>query len=351
MRRVFQLVPFLESADAIGDHARNLARSLGSQHAGFIVERAAPELASQATAYRDARVGAGDVLVYHVAHGSPLAGWFGRAPAVRVVDYHGITPPALVRGWDPGLAVTLDRARAQLAELAGSVSLAIAHSEYMRRELVALGFTHTATLPLLVDRDRLATPPNLDLVARLRAGSGGHDLLFVSRMAPSKRVEDLIKAFTVYRRVFCPDARLFLVGRPDTAAYQAALETFVRRLGIEEVHFAGKVPVADLVAYYACADAFVSMSEHEGFGVPWLEAMAFDLPVIAYAAGALPETVGAGGLLFTQKRYEDVAALIHLVLSEAAVADRLVAAGRQRLAAFSADAFGHQVLSLIGGAS
>lgn len=350
MRRVFQLVPFLEGADAIGDHARNLAQALGPQHAGFIVERAAPELAGQATSYRDARVRPDDVLVYHVAHGSPLAAWFRAADAIRVVDYHGITPPSLVRGWDPGLAVTLDRAKAELAGLAGSVSLAIAHSAYMRRELDALGFARTATLPLLVDRERLATPPNPALVAGLAAGSGGHDLLFVSRMAPNKRVEDLIKVFTVYRRVFCPAARLFLVGRPDTASYQAALEEFVRRLGIEEVHFAGKVSVADLMAYYASAHAFVSMSEHEGFGVPWLEAMACGLPVIAHAAGALPETVGAGGLLFADQPYEEVAALIHLVLSEPAVRDRLEAAGTQRVAAFSAQGFQEQARALVGGA-
>ena len=348
MRRVFQVVPFLEHADAIGDHARNLARALGEAHAGFIVERAAPGL--PAVRFGEARVGPDDVLVYHVAHGSALAGWFAAAAGVKVVDYHGITPPAMVRGWDAGLAVTLDRARAEVVGLAGVVSLAIAHSGYMAGELAGFGFPadRTAVLPLLVDRERLATPPTPAVVDRLAAGGRGHDLLFVGRMAPNKRVEDLIKVFAVYRRAFQPEARLFLVGRPDTDSYQAALAAFVARLGVEEVHFAGSVPVADLTAYYTCADAFVSMSEHEGFGVPWLEAMAFGLPVIALGAGAVPETVGAGGVVFEGLGYDEVAALVDLVLTSPDLRARLAAAGRERLASFPTEGFAASARELLG---
>jgi glycosyltransferase involved in cell wall biosynthesis len=312
------------------------------------VQQAAPECTPGAVHYRDADIRPDDVLVYHAAHASPLGAWLAGVEAVKIVDYHGITPPEFVRAYDPGLAVALSKARAELEPLAAGTTLAIAHSRYMERELEAIGFRDTATLPLLVDPARLAAPPDVATAARLRAGKRGHDLLFVSRMAPNKRIEDLLKVFAVYRRAWDRDARLFVVGRPDTRAYVEVLQRFAGRLGVGEVHFAGRVSDPALASYYASADAFVSMSEHEGFGLPWVEAMAFGLPVIAYAAGALPETVGDAGILFTEKRYEDVAALVDAVVGDPALRAHLAAAGRERVAAFGPARFEARVHQLFG---
>ena len=320
---------------------------LGPAHGGFIVERAAPELADQATPYRSARVNPDDVLIYHLAHASPLAGWLRTVPAVKVVSYHGITPPRFVRGWNPGLAVALDRGREELAGLAAHVGLAIADSAFTARELEGLGFARTAQVPVLIDPDRLATPPDPGLLARLAAGKRSQDLLFVSRLAPNKAIEDLIKVFAIYRRAWSPGARLFLAGRPDIPAYADALRAFVARLGVEEVHFTGKVSVPALMAYYRNADVFLAMSEHEGFGIPWVEAMALGVPVLSYAAGALPETVGEGGVLFRDKAYDEVAALVGLVSADQAVRDRLIAAGRARAGYFAPERWAGEVKALI----
>ncbi|MCW3045099.1 MAG: hypothetical protein JWL57_3257 [Actinobacteria bacterium] len=313
-----------------------------------MVQQAAPERTPGAVHYRDADIRPDDVLVYHAAHASPLGAWLAGVDAVKIVDYHGITPPEFVRAYDPGLAVALSKARAELEPLAAGTTLGIAHSRYMERELEGIGFRNTATLPLLVDPARLAAPPDVATAARLRAGKRGHDLLFVSRMAPNKRIEDLLKVFAVYRRAWDRDARLFVVGRPDTRAYVEALQRFAGRLGVEEVHFAGRVSDPALAAYYASADVFVSMSEHEGFGLPWVEAMASGIPVIAYAAGALPETVGHAGIFFTEKRYEDVAALVDAVVGDPALRARLAAAGRERVAAFGPAQFEARVHQLFG---
>jgi glycosyltransferase involved in cell wall biosynthesis len=268
--------------------------------------------------------------------------------AVKIVDFHGITPPDFVRAYDAGLAVALSAASAELEPLAAGAALGIAHSRYMKQELEAQGFPKTATLPLLVDPGRLGGPPDEALAARLRATKRGHDLLFVSRIAPNKRIEDLLKVFAIYHRVWDRGARLFVVGRPDTPAYVEALQRFTARLGVEDVTFAGRVSDPELAAYYGTADAFVSMSEHEGFGLPWVEAMAFGVPVIAYAAGALPETIGDAGVLFAEKSYEDVAALVDAVVGDEALRARLAAAGSKRVAAFGPAAFEARVRELFG---
>ena len=332
MRRVYQVVPFLQEGDAIGDHARQLARVLGDAHAGYIVDRAGGALAGEAIRFDRARVGSGDLLVYHVAHASPIAGWLRTVRAEVIVDYHGITPPEFLRGWDAGLAGALARATSELADLARRAVLGIAHSGFTCSELDRAGFARTAALPILLEPGRLAVAPTAGQGAE--AGASG-DWLFVSRMAPNKRVEDVMKAFAVYRRAWCPGAQLHLVGRPDTETYDAALRRFADRLGIGGIHFAGRVSNAELAGHYRSAGLLVSMSEHEGFGVTLIEAMAAGLPVLAYAAGAVPETLGEAGILFRAKRYDEVAALAAEVVGDPALRARLAAAGKARAAAFA----------------
>lgn len=346
--RVFQLVPVLDEGDAIGNHARRMARILGEQHGGFLVERAAPALRGLTIPWSDARIQPDDILVYHVALASQLGEWLRQATARKVIDYHGITPPIFFLAYDPGLSVALSRARHELEGLRDQVGLALADSDYSRAELDAMGFSRTETLPILLDLAEYEVPGNQQLMEELARGKRERgDLLFVGRIAPNKRQEDLIKAFTVYRRAYHPEARLFLVGRPEIEAYSAVLGSLVERLGIEGVHFAGQVSHADLVAYYRSADAFVSMSEHEGYGVPWLEAMYFGLPVVTFGAGAIAETVGHGGIVFRRKRYEEVAALVNLVVRDEAVRAALVEAGRARINQLRPEKFEDRLRQLI----
>jgi glycosyltransferase involved in cell wall biosynthesis len=139
-----------------------------------------------------------------------------------------------------------------------------------------------------------------------------------------------------YRACVDPNARLVLVGaHRDQPQYHARLDALVKALHLEAaVTFAGAVSAAELVAYYRSASAFVSLSEHEGFGVPLLEAMHFDVPVVAYDAAAVGETVGDAGVLLKDRDLALAAEAVGLVLERRELRERLVAAGRQRLEAF-----------------
>jgi glycosyltransferase involved in cell wall biosynthesis len=156
--------------------------------------------------------------------------------------------------------------------------------------------------------------PDPDILA---AGKATPNLLFVGRLAPNKRVEDVIKVLYQYHQIE-PNARLYLVGETRyTRRYVEWLQDFVQQLGLADaVQFTGQVSRADLAAYYQIADVFVMMSEHEGFGIPLLESMRFDLPIIAYASSAVPETLDGAGILIWQKDYRVIAELIHLLRTD-----------------------------------
>jgi glycosyltransferase involved in cell wall biosynthesis len=333
--RIYQVTPVLDSHDALGNHARRMAAIAGDRHGGFIVERAAPSLRNLTALWSEAKVKPDDVLVYHAALGSRLADWLKSTPAAKIVDYHNITPPEFFRVYEPGLSVALANGRRELQALAPQVSLGIGHSEYSRVDLEGLGFSKTQTLPLLIDFEQYEVSGNENLIKELSGnGSERANILFVGRISPNKRQEDLIKVYAVYKRAYQPNARLLLVGATHSPRYLEALESFAQRLGVEDVAFAGRASVEDLVAYYRTADLFLSMSEHEGFGAPCLEAMHFGVPVIAFAATAIPETVASGGLLLTEKRFEEIAALIDLVMRDEGVREEMIKAGRARVADF-----------------
>lgn len=349
--RIWQLVPVLDDADAIGDHARRMAAILGDRHGGFLVQRAAPSLKRLTTHVSNmasSDVDPDDVLVYHVALASQLGEWLRSVRARTVIDYHGITPASYVRAYDPGLSVALSKSRHELEALRSQTLMALADSNYLRAELVAAGYRRTETLPILLDFTRFDIPPDERRMEELARGKNGRgDILFVGRVAPNKRHEDLVKAFVLYRRLYNPEARLFLVGRPDVKSYFAALSAFVDRLGVEGIHVVGRVTPGQLVAYYHSSDAFLAMSEHEGFGIPWLEAMYLGLPVITYSAAALGETVAGGGLLFAEKRWELVAALLDVVMRDDQARARLVQAGRRRVSELRPERFEARVVSLM----
>ena len=342
---VHQLVPNFGLGDAIGNHVRALQRLLRSW--GYASEVYAQHihstLAREArfyTRYRD--VSASDhVVLFHFSIGSEVTGFFAGLPDRRVMVYHNITPAEYFVGVNARVADRCRRGRWELGRLASVTELALGVSEFNRQELEAAGFGRTGVLPVLVDWSQYAHPRVRSLEATLARGT---TLLHVGRIAPNKRVEDLLKAFYFYRRLD-PDSRLVLVGTAvDTEGYRAGCEKLAAELGLTDaVVWAGAVSQAELCTYYRLAAAYVCLSEHEGFCVPLLEAMHFEVPVVAYAAAGVPGTLGDAGLLVTDKDFPALAELLHRVVTDGALRARVIAGQTARLRAFDADAIGAQL--------
>lgn len=363
MARIDQWVPALHRGDAIGDSARlmrDVFRSWG-HGADVWAPDVDDDLLGEGRRYSDfAAVGAGpgDVVILHYALPSPLTDDLRRFPGRRVLLHHNITPPEFFVPWDAEMARICALGREQVARLRGEVHLALADSEFSRRELEALGFAPTGVLPILLDFARYRETPSPVLLRRL--DDERTNILFVGRLVPNKRQEDLIRLASFWKRFVSPAVRLVLVGRfprrttgdglPLRAHYFDALQAFAREegLALDEVLFTGHVDHADLLACYAAADVFVSMSEHEGFGVPLVEAMLMGVPVLARRAAAVEFTLGEGGVLFEGHDLAEVAEAARLLATGSDLRARVLAAQERRLAAFAPAAVEAELRRFLG---
>ena len=340
--RVNQWIPAAHRGDAIGDSARRVRgflRQMG--HESDIYALTIDEdMRGEALPFSDAAARAGDLTIFHFAVPSPMTAAFAELPRGRVLQYHNVTPAHFFAPYDPGIFRIAALGRREVRGLAGSTDLALGDSEYNRRELEAMGFRRTAVMPIAVDTGRISAAPRHPELDRL-LGDGPTNFLFVGRIAPNKRIEDIIRLAEQFKRYIDAQYRFIFVGRHDgVPRYYAALRSLVVRYEMlpERFLFPGAVTDLELAAYYRAASVYLSMSEHEGFCVPLLEAMAADVPVLAYASTAVPETLGGAGVTFAVKDMEYVAELLGQLAFDPAFRARVIARQRQRLADFSSDA-------------
>jgi len=336
-------VPMLHRRDAVGEHTRSLRDLLVSAGVPSVIytELPDPDTVDETRPYRDYELAAvpGDVLVYQVATRSDMTRWLERRPEPVVLNYHSITPPSFFAPWNNGIARMQEAALRDLADLAPHCVLGIGVSEFDVGELRAAGCPVTRVVPVANGPGPPVGPDPAAGAARARrAADGGPWWLSVGRLAPNKAHEDTIAALFVARETTSPDAHLTIVGGPTEPHYSAALRRYVADLGLSgAVEFTTRLSPGQLAARYGAADVLVMLSEHEGFGVPLIEAMSHGLPVIAYDAGAVAEVMGDAGVLLEQKSPGVVARAVASLLGDTARRDRLVAAGRDRVAALGVD--------------
>jgi L-malate glycosyltransferase len=337
LRALHQFVPTLQRS-AVGDHVlevQRVLRDLGVR-SDIYAEVIRPDCAGRGMQFSDYARAARpeDVLLYHVAQGATMADVLMQRPETLLIDHHNITLAKFFISWEPATVPGLLLGRRQLASLASRTTLGLADSSYNRSELDDLGFANTAVVPILLDTadfDRHIDDQALD-----RLTTETTNWLFVGRVAPNKMQHDLIKAFVLYRQVYDPTARLRIVGEPASDGYFDALVQFIDRLGMSDViELTGSVSDGELTAHYRAADVYVCVSEHEGFCVPLLEAMHNEVPVVAYASTAVPETLGDGGLLLPNKQHATVAAAVWRVVSDDDLRRTMVARGKAHLADYA----------------
>jgi glycosyltransferase involved in cell wall biosynthesis len=335
--RIDQWLPAAHRGDAIGDEAiriRDVLRDAGASSEIYALD-IDEDAEEDVLPWEDKREN--DVTILHFALPSPMTEAFARLSGTkRVLVYHNITPPEFFAGLDDELVRITRRGREELGSLADRTDLALGDSEYNRAELESLGFAPTGVLPILVDFEPYLRAEPSPVVEEMLS-DGRANFLFVGRVYPNKRFEDLARLAFFYKKYVSEDFRFLLVGKAGRMErYQQSVQALADRWGLRpsEFLFTGHVAFEDLVAFYRSSDVFVSMSEHEGFSVPLVEAMLFELPILAHARGAVPDTLGGAGVLFDEKNYEELAEMAHLLANEEDLRERVVAGQCERLKRF-----------------
>jgi glycosyltransferase involved in cell wall biosynthesis len=330
---VHQILPNISPGDAIGNEALLIQKVLREKGYRSEIFCEAYHPAVKAKVYQKyvPNSGKDTILIYHHSIGSPIAEFIAGLPDKKIMLYHNITTPSYFEGIDDHLAYLLQKGRSELPMLAPYITMALGDSEYNRLELEEAGYTRTGVFPVLTDFSRYPDPSPKILE---QYTDNRTNILFVGRISPNKRFEDIVRAFSYYKRID-PSARLLLPGSYDRMErYHDSLLALVAELGVPDVIFPGKVGFDELVAYYQVADLFLCMSEHEGFNVPVVECMYFNVPIIAYNACAIPYTLGDAGVLINIKNFEEVAEMMSIIIRNKTLRERIIQKQSERLSDF-----------------
>jgi glycosyltransferase involved in cell wall biosynthesis len=326
---VHQVLATLGYGDAIGHEVLGIQRVL--RGAGYVsdifVETADPRLESLTRDYHELTSAshADNLLLHHFSIGSKASRTAYALPDRMALVYHNITPPEYFVGVHDLLVELCYLGRRELAAYVDRCELALGDSEFNRAELEALGFPATGVLPVIPDFSHLDVTPDPSVTRHF--DDDWVNVLFVGRVIPNKRIEDLVRIFHAYKTIYNRNSRLIVVGsQGGFEKYVAMVNGLIGRLGTRDVYLTGHVTDAELAAYYGIADVFLCASEHEGFCVPLIEAYYTQVPVLAYAATAVPATMDGAGVLYTNRDPVHVAALVDAVVRDADLADRIVTA-------------------------
>jgi len=340
MAAIHQFVAGFSRGDAISNEARvlrSIFRSWGLHSEIFSeTKRILPELrrdAKDAAGYAAAS-GSDDVVLLHLSIGSCVNEIFAGLSCRKAILYHNVTPAEFFRVIQPETARNLAKGREQAKALAGSAAVVMADSAFNAGELEAMGHTDVAVLPLVLDLDALRHAGDRNLLRKMR--DGNVNVLFVGRCVPNKRIEDALCAFHYFQKYVVPESRFVHCGsHAGTERYRYMLSTLARELELRNALFAGSVSQRQLNAYYQSADLFLCMSEHEGFCIPLLESMLNDVPIVAYAAGAVPETLDGAGVLIREKHYDLIAEAMGRLVRDTRLREGVLATQRDRLARYT----------------
>jgi len=334
-KRIYQLLADASENDAITNLSLQIKNILSNSKqqsqiysAGTIINNKLGETISSTKKMRNLKDT--DLLIYHFSIESNATAIFKRSNAIKIIYYHNITPSKYLLSYSDGYASRLRRGRNELQTLSQITDYALADSSFNALELKQLGFKDIKVLPLSIDERYLQTPPSKSIIKQYKKDT--EIFLFVGRIVPNKNIEALLQTFYYYCNSINNNSKLIIIGSTDNLpSYYFYLKKIIKSLSLQnKVIFTGKIPLPELLAYYKRANAFLSLSEHEGFCLPLVESMYFNVPVFALDRTAIKETLGGTGVLINKLHYKSIAELMHLVLNNHTLKEQICQAQRRR---------------------
>ena len=292
----------------------------------------------EVASFKDVCIKEDDIIMYHFAGPAKEISILEKLKCHKILVFHNITTPSLVRNIDWNLYKYVSVGVEEIKYTHKNFNRVICLSEYSKRDLVDNGWREDRVdvIPI-VSLNEVKEEPNVKLISEYDQEK--QIFLFVGRMVPNKKIQDVIKSFAEYQRKYNADAFLILVGSLAFKSYYERLQQYIEDNQIKNVVFTGKVSQTDLEAYYQLAGAYICMSEHEGFCIPILEAFQREVPVIAYAATAVPDTMGGAGVLVEEKNYAVIADKMYKICSDSDYRNTIIRNQKKRVSVFQLDNF------------
>lgn len=336
--RIVQLYSSLSYGDAIGNDILALdsiikAKGYESKiYAEYIDKRISPDLASDFSNYKPEK---SDIILLHVGGASKLNKWIKTVNCKKIMVYHNITPPDFFKEYSPKSASYCQRGLEEVEDLKDTFDMVLAVSDFNRQNLIDMGYKcEIKVLPILILFDDYKKEVSAEIIEKYQ--DDYTNIIFLGRIVPNKKHQDVIAAFDFYQKNYNPKSRLFLVGNPrDFENYGEKLREYTKKLEVENVVFTGHTKFNEILAYYKLSDLFLCQSEHEGFCVPLVEAMYFNLPILAYASSAIPSTLGGSGFLLKEKTPALTAGVMNRILTDNSLKNTILENQSERLSDFS----------------
>lgn len=337
--KIYQLLPTLAFGDAVSNDTLALEKVIKKM--GYKTEIFAESIDSRLPkgcarfVEKMPRLNDNDIILYHLSTGTKLNYRLSQMHCRKVLIYHNITPPKFFEEYSIKAAQLCQSGLEGASYLADKVDYCLAVSEYNKQDLLSMGYKCPIdVLPILIPFDDYAKQPSKKVVEQY--SDDYTNIIFTGRIAPNKCQEDVIRAFYNYKKFYNSKSRLILVGGHNgMERYYHRLKSYVNALELDDVIFPGHIKFDEILAYYKTADVFLCQSDHEGFCVPLVEAMYFDVPVVAYDSSAIAETLGNGGFLLKGKNPVETAGVINRIVTDKSLRDKIVKNQQIRLADFS----------------
>ena len=349
--KIINMLPILSYGDAVGNDALAIHHCLlKAGYDSIIAASAVNEKITEKVFSPEELSGINDedVIIYHLSTGHPLNETFHRLPGKKIIRYHNITPSEYFYGYDQKLVGNAAMGYRDLFALRNTPDHILAVSNFNLTGMREMDYKADADImPILIPFSDYESKPDEDVIKEM--SDGRTNILFVGRIVPNKRQEQLIRAFYHYRKVYDESARLILAGNyGGMEPYYDSLVRYSDSLGLKDsVIYTGHVSFTGILAYYRTASALLCMSDHEGFCVPLVEAMYFDVPIIAKDSSAIAETMDGAGILLKDDDPAMAAAVLDKVIKNADLRNEIVESQKERLKDFSNEKIEKQLLELI----
>lgn len=339
--KIYQILGSLSAGDAIGNDAIAIKHVIEDMDikTAIYAPSVSPKIKESGVYTLDTmpKLSEDDIVIYHMGSGSPINTMVADLNCRKIMRYHNITPFEFFSIDSPKAAEDCRKGIVDMREnLLGKFTAYIAASQFNKKDMIDMGYKERdiEVIPIIFPFDDYKQTPDARMVKKL--SDGYTNIVFVGRIAPNKKHEDLIRTFAYYKKHINPKSRLILAGSPNPdGIYFGDLQDYIKKLDVKDVIFPGHISFPEILAIYKTAHVFFCLSEHEGFCVPLLEAMTFDVPIVAYDACAVPETLGGSGIVVDDKDPVFLSKVLDEICTNEAMRKAVIASQRERMKDFA----------------